>query len=256
MGGQMRRFGVLSVACLAGLVAVLVVGVVGGQSASKAITPSPQYTAAQLGAPAGDDWLMHMGNIKGWRYSSLNQINKTNVSTLKQAWKINLGYCATKDAACGSLEANAVVANGVYYFQAPLGQVYALDGATGAKLWTWTPTYDAGFNIGTGGRKPGVAIGGGLVFAGMGDGKLVALDQTSGTVVWSTEVTPWRKGGKIASAPIYVNGMVLTGDAAGDNGGNSATMQAFAASNGRRLWSWSMIPQAGAPGSKTWSANS
>ena len=252
----MRRFGVLSVACLAGLVAVLVVGVVGGQSASKAITPSPQYTAAQLGAAAGDDWLEHMGNVKGWRYSSLTQINKTNVSTLKQAWKINLGYCVTKDAACGSLEANAVVANGVYYFQAPLGQVYALDGATGAKLWTWTPTYDAGFNIGTGGRKPGVAIGGGLVYAGMGDGKLVALDQTSGTVVWTTEVTPWRKGGKIASAPIYVNGMVLTGDGAGDNGGNSATMQAFAASNGRRLWSWSMVPQAGAPGSKTWSPNS
>ncbi len=81
-------------------------------AARTAITPSPVYTAAELNAPAGNDWLMHMGNLKGHRYSSLTQINKSNVGTLKQAWHINLGDCATKNAACGSLEANAVVAGG------------------------------------------------------------------------------------------------------------------------------------------------
>src|SRR6188768_2403214 len=198
-------------------------------AASKAITPSPIYTAAQLGAPAGDDWLMHMGNLKGHRYSSLTQVSKANVGTLKLAWKINLGYCATKNAACGSFEANAVVANGVQYMQDPFGSVYALDGATGARLWKWTPTYETGFNVGSGSRKPGVAIGEGKVFAGLADGHLYGLDQTTGGVLWSTEVTPWRTGGKISSAPIYVNGMVLVGDSAGDNGGSSATMQAFTA---------------------------
>ncbi len=122
---------------------------------------------------------MHMGNLKGHRYSSLTQISKANVGTLKLAWKINLGYCATKNAACGSLEANAVVADGVQYFQDPFGAVYALDGATGARLWKWTPTYEGtalqptgscepGFNVGSGSRKPGVAIGEGKVFAGLG----------------------------------------------------------------------------------------
>ena len=111
-------------------------------AASTAITPSPIYTAAQLGAPAGDDWLMHMGNLKGHRYSSLKQISKANVGTLKLAWKINLGYCVTKNAACGSFEANAVVANGVQYMQDPFGTVYALDGATGARLWKFDPIYE------------------------------------------------------------------------------------------------------------------
>ena len=225
-------------------------------AASTAITPSPIYTAAQLGAPAGDDWLMHMGNLKGHRYSSLTQISKANVGTLKLAWKVDLGYCATNNAACGSFEANAVVANGTYYIQDPFGAVYALDGATGARLWKWTPTYDAGFGLGSGSRKPGVAIGEGKVFAGLADGQLYGLDQTDGTVLWSTEVTPWRTGGKTSSAPIYVNGMVLVGDSAGDNGGSSATMQAFTANNGKRIWSWGVIPTVGQPGYKTWSANS
>ena len=132
----MRRALFLSItACIALLVAAGLAGSLAQSSpaASTAITPSPIYTAAQLGAPAGDDWLMHMGNLKGHRYSSLTQISKANVGTLKLAWKINLGYCATKNAACGSLEANAVVAGGVQYFQDPFGAVYALDGATGAR---------------------------------------------------------------------------------------------------------------------------
>ena len=140
--------------------------------------------------------------------------------------------------------------------QDPFGAVYALDGATGARLWKWTPTYEAGFGVGSGSRKPGVAIGEGKVFAGLADGQLYGLNQTDGSVLWSTEVTPWRTGGKTSSAPIYVNGMVLVGDSAGDNGGSSATMQAFTANNGKRIWSWSVIPTVGQPGYKTWSANS
>jgi glucose dehydrogenase len=262
----MRRLGLVLLCCCVGL---LVAGA-GVGSASKstgtAITPSPTYTSAELGAPAGDNWLVVHGNLKGWRYSSLTQINKSNVSTLKQAWHISLGVCKTHDAACGSMESNLVVSDGTAYTQvAPLGDVFALNAATGAVLWRFTPTYEApgvsvgpagqGFNVGTGGRRPGVAIGEGKVFAGTTDGFLYALDQTNGNLLWKTEVAPWRKGGKVASAPIYVNGLVITGDGAGDNGGNSATMQAFAAANGRRVWVWNVIPAPGQPGYDTWSKN-
>ena len=254
----MRRAGLISLFCFFGL--LVAGGAFAGKSSTTAITPSPVYTASELGAPAGDDWLSYFGNLKGNRYSSLTQINKANVSTLKQAWHISLGVCLTHNAACGSMESNAVVANGVQYTQvAPLGDVFALDGATGATLWRWTPTYDgvsntasAGFNTGTGGRRAGVAIGEGKVFAGTTDGKLYALDQTTGKQIWASEVAPWRKGGKVSSAPIYVNGMILVGDGAGDNGGNSASMQAFSAGNGRRLWAWSVIPGPGQPGYETW----
>jgi quinohemoprotein ethanol dehydrogenase len=239
----------------------------GSGAAASAITPSPAYTAAQLNAPAGNNWLSHMGSLNGWRYSSLTQINKSNVATLKEAWHINLGTCATKDAACGSLEANAVVADGTYYFTTPKGDTFALDAATGAQIWhtppqfettpRCTPTGDCepGFNVGTGGRQPGVAIGEGKVFNGTRDGFLVALDQVTGRPLWKSEVAPWRKGGKVSAAPIYVNGLVLIGDSAGDNGGASASMHAFDAGNGRELWAWSVIPHKNQPGGNTWAAN-
>jgi quinohemoprotein ethanol dehydrogenase len=228
----------------------------GGQAGADriAVTPSPAYTADQLNAPPADNWLSNMGNLAGTRYSSLTQITPSNVATLKEAWHINLGTCKTKDAQCGSLEANAVVADGVYYIQTPKSDVFALDAATGKELWHWVPTYDPAFNVGTGGRQPGVAIGEGKVFAPTRDGFLVALDQILGGVVWKTEVLPWRKGGRVSDAPIYFNGMVLTGDSGGDGGSVSNGMHAFDASNGRRLWTWSIVPQPGAPGSNTWAA--
>jgi len=68
-----------------------------------------------LAAPAGDNWLSNMGSLNGNRYSSLTQINSGDVKNLKLAWHINLGTCIAKDATCGSLEANAVVADGIYY---------------------------------------------------------------------------------------------------------------------------------------------
>src|SRR4029079_12563550 len=146
---------------------VLVVGVgasPAGRSApaSSLITPSPAYTADQLSAPAGDNWLTNLGSLNGNRYSSLTQITPSNVSSLKEAWHINLGTCPTKDAQCGSLEANAVVADGVYYIQTPKSDVFALDAATGKQIWHWVPDYavappcvptgscEPGFNVGTG----------------------------------------------------------------------------------------------------------
>jgi glucose dehydrogenase len=243
---------------LAALAAVVAVGVwataaTAATTSKMAITPSPAYTADQLAADPGNDWLSNMGNLAGTRHSSLTQITKSNVGTLKLAWKINLGTCATKDASCGSLEANAAVANGVYYIQTPKSDVFALDAATGAQLWHWTPTYQAGFNVGTGGRQPGVAIADGKVFAPTRDGYIVAIDQMLGATVWKTEVLPWQKGGRISDAPIYYNGMVLTGDSGGDGGSASNGMHAYDAATGRELWTWAIVPAHGQPGGNTWS---
>src|SRR6266704_778866 len=90
------------------------------------IQASPPYTADQLSAPAGDNWISNMGSLNGNRYSSLTQINSGNGANLKLAWRINLGTCIAKDATCGSLEANAVVADGIYYIQTPKSDVFAL----------------------------------------------------------------------------------------------------------------------------------
>ncbi len=251
------------------------------RTASKAISPAPPWTAKQLSAPAGDNWLEYYGSLTGDRYSSLNQITTSNVSTLKQVWQISLGSCTAGIIAgnpvipgaprgqpdnptnCGSMESNPVAIDGVLYTtNAPVGEVFAIDAKTGATIWTYTPSYagetlnnGAQFNPGSGGRMAGVAVGEGKVFFGLPDGRLIALDQTNGLPVWETAVGSYKNNAKISSAPIYVNGMVLVGDGSGDSGGNSPSIQAFRAANGARIWTWSPIPSPGQPGYKTWTNN-
>ena len=84
---------------------------------------------------------------------------------------------------CGSEEGTPIVYDGVMYYQTAKSDVFALDATTGQILWHFTPTFDAGFKNGTGGRKPGVGIGDGLVYAGLNDGSVVALNQQTGQVV-------------------------------------------------------------------------
>jgi quinohemoprotein ethanol dehydrogenase len=268
------------------LAALAVFGVLSATASSsrvvtKAITPSPAWTDTQLSAPAGNNWLEYYGSLDGTRYSSLNQITTSNVSSLKEVWHMSLGTCtadiiagtpvvpgAPKGAPnnptnCGSMESNPLAVDGVLYTaNAPLSSVFAIDAATGTQIWSWTPSYageilnnGAAFSPGSGVHRPGVAVGEGLVYSGLPDGRLVALDQVTGKLVWETSVGSYKNNAKISSAPIYVNGIVLAADGSGDSGGNSPSLQAFRAANGARIWSWSPVPSPGQPGYKTWTNN-
>jgi len=234
-GHWMRKF--RSRGGLALLVIAVAAGILVATASSthslKTINPSPAWSAQQLSAPAGDNWLEYFGSLTGDRYSSLKQITTSNVSQLKQVWQMSLGTCTASIIAgnpvvpgappgagfgtpgvgggavgtspgnptnCGSMESNPVAVDGVLYTtNAPLGQVFEIDGATGNIIWSWTPSY-AGevlnngtvFSPGSGGRRAGVAVGEGKVFVGLPDGRLVALDQTSGTQVWENAVGSYK----------------------------------------------------------------
>jgi quinohemoprotein ethanol dehydrogenase len=246
------------------IVGVVVVGVLGGVGAatllaretSSAITPTPVLTAADVTAYAGNDWNENGGDVENDRFSSLTQITKANVGTLTQAWVTDLGICPSHGASCGSEEATPVESAGTMYVQTPINGVYALDATTGQVLWHWTPpysTWDPGFQVGSGGRQPGVTVDNGLVYVGLADGSLVALNETDGALAWRTAAGPWQQGIRLSSAPIYYKGIIYEPTAGGDGGSISNTVEAFNAQDGALLWSWGVVPQAGQPGSKTWS---
>jgi len=271
-----RAAGLLAVAACTG---VLVATASGSHEAT--ISPSPAFTDAQLSAPAAANWYEYYGDLSGSRYSSLNQITTSNAGTLKEVWHMSLGTCTASivkgdpvipgappgapnnPTNCGSMESNPVAIDGVLYTtNAPLGQTFAIDAATGSIIWEYTPSF-AGetlpngtqFTPGNGGRRAGVAVGEGKVYVGLPDGRLVALDQTSGKVVWETAVGSYKVNAKISSAPIYVHGMVIVGDGSGDGGGASPSLQAFRAVNGGRIWTWSPIPSPGQKGFESWHSN-
>jgi glucose dehydrogenase len=246
---------------IAGVVVIGVLGAVGSatllaRETTSAITPTPALTPADVTAYAGNDWNENGGDVENDRYSTLTQITKANVGTLTQAWATDLGICPSHGASCGSEEATPVESGGTMYVQTPINGIYALDATNGQVLWHWTPpysTWDPGFQIGSGGRQPGVTVDNGLVYAGLADGSLVALNETTGVLAWRTLAGSWQAGERLSAAPLYYHGIIFEPIASGDGGGISSTLGAYNARNGNLLWSWGVIPQAGQAGSNTWS---
>ena len=184
------------------------------------------------------------GDLQNDRYSSLTQITPANVGKLTLAWHIHLGECAAYQAASsgacawrprglsGTGGRTPLSSTGSCTSRSSLSNVYAIDATTGNVLWTYVPTFDPGFSIGSGGRQPGVSVGQGLVFLGQRDGKIVALNQGNGSVAWTASTGPWQKGIRLSETPIYYNGEVIEGTTGSDGGSTSNNMEAFNATTG------------------------
>jgi quinoprotein glucose dehydrogenase len=79
---------------------------------------------------AGRDWPYHLGDQGGTRFSTLDQINVSNVPALKRAWTFKTGS--------GRFASAPMVIDSVMYFSAPNG-VFAVDAVTGTQIWKYAP---------------------------------------------------------------------------------------------------------------------
>jgi PQQ-dependent dehydrogenase (methanol/ethanol family) len=220
----------------------------GAQAAS--ITAAPAFTAAQLDATPGADWIANGGSVNNQRYSSLNQITSTNAAGLKEAWHIHLNGSGV--ASKYSAEATPIVYQGVMYIATGNDDAFALDATTGQQLWEYQSHIDQTINTACcGWDNRGLALGGGLVFNAQLDGNLVALDQMTGGVVWKVPVFNWREGVTLTSAPLYYNGIVYVGSTGGEYGFRGS-ITAYNATNGNELWRFFTVPQPGDIGGQTW----
>ena len=92
-------------------------------AAAAAITPAPAFTSTELSTTPGANWLTNGGDVNNARYSSLNQINTSNVANLKEAWHIHLDGSGM--ASKYSAEATPLVYNGVMYIPTGNSDVFA-----------------------------------------------------------------------------------------------------------------------------------
>jgi|KBSSwiStaDraftv2_1062776.scaffolds.fasta_scaffold20060_2 PQQ-dependent dehydrogenase (methanol/ethanol family) len=222
-------------------------------AAQHASALAPAFSAKELTASPTDSWITNGGNVYNQRYSPLTRINRDNVAQLKPQWRTHLNGSGTESKYSG--QAQPLVYDGVIYVATGANDVFALDVDTGKILWTYQAHLDAGITVVCcGWMSRGVALGDGKVYAGQLDGKLVALDQRTGAVVWSVQAETNANGFSITTAPLYYDGLVITGFAGGDRG-SRGRVKAFDARTGKPVWTFYTIPGPGELGHDTWPAD-
>jgi len=216
--------------------------------------PAPVFSGDELTALPGDGWVTNGGNVYNQRFSPLNQINRDNVQDLKAVWRARLDGSGAGPQHSG--EAQPIVYNGIVYVVTGDNDVFAISVESGERLWKYTAHLDpANSTVCCGWTSRGVGLGDGKIYVGQLDGKLVALDQQTGTVAWSVQAEKWQAGYTITSAPLYYDGLVITGFA-GAEFGTRGRVKAYDASDGSLVWTFYVVPEPGEPGSETWPANS
>jgi PQQ-dependent dehydrogenase (methanol/ethanol family) len=190
------------------------------------------------------------------RYSPLAQIDTANVARLGLAW------FADFDTKRGQ-ESTPVEVDGTIYVTTAWSKVRAFDARTGAPRWSFDPRVPGewGVNACCDVVNRGVAVWNGKVYLGTLDGRLVALDAGTGTVVWEVQTTDRTKAYSITGAPRVARGKVVIGQG-GSEFSQRGYVSAYDAETGKLDWRWFIVPGNPANGfeneqmrlaAKTWS---
>jgi alcohol dehydrogenase (cytochrome c) len=190
------------------------------------------------------DWTTYHGGIDGNRYSTITQVNRSNVATLAPAWVFNF-----RDTA--SLQTTPVVAGGIMYVSSA-NECYALDAGSGRQLWHFQRQRTQGL-IGNaaGGMNRGVAIAGDRLFMVTDNAHLISLNRFTGELLWETVMADWRQNYNATGAPLVVRDMVVSGTAGGEEGVRGF-LAAYDQKTGKELWRFWTVPEPGEPKSETW----
>jgi len=208
------------------------------------------FSAARLVAPPTTSWPTNGGNLYNQRYSPLALIDRTNVAQLKGVWRTRLNGSGFAPQYSG--EAQPVVYDGVAYISTGANDIFALSLDTGDVLWQYAANLPADLpSVCCGWNNRGVALSEDKVFMGRLDGKLVALDRKTGLPKWTIQAERIEENFSITPAPVYYDGLVITGFAGADRG-TRGRVKAYDADDGTLVWTFYTIPGPGEPGHETW----
>jgi quinohemoprotein ethanol dehydrogenase len=201
-------------------------------------------------SPAGKDWVTNGGSLMNQRYSTLKQIDTTNVRQLKGAWMTRL-----KGSGFGgkySAEATPLVRDGIMYVVTGNDDVFAMNAKTGEMLWErWSGLDQKISTVCCGWLNRGLAMGEGMLFLGQLDANVVALDIKTGKELWKTPIENWENGYGVTAAPLYYEGIVYSGMTGGEFGVRGRET-ALDAKTGKIIWRAYTLPAPGETGSESW----
>jgi quinoprotein glucose dehydrogenase len=230
-------------------VLTLIVGFAARVSVAQKAEAVPHRTLAQ------QDWSYYGGAPENDHYSSLKQINRSNVRQLAVAWSFDTGEE-------GGLQTSPLEVGGMLYGITPTQKVFALDAATGKLFWK--------FDSGIRGTQPAR----GLAYWTDGKDKRIlvgvmnfvyALDAVTGTMVAS-----FGKSGRIdlrddlgrdpstlsiyltSPGVIYKDLLIVGGREPETLPAPPGDIRAYDVRTGKLRWSFHTIPHPGEFGYDTW----
>ncbi len=192
---------------------------------------------------AAQNWYTGGRDKDGSYYSPLATIDAKNVKQLGFAWTYDLGEPMRGQ------EATPVVIDGVMYTSGTWGYVYAVDAATGKQRWRYDPKSDYFM-----GRNPccdlvnrGVAVWKGKVYVASGDGRLHALDASSGRKLWEADtIVDHKLPYSSTGAPQIAGSVVVIGNSGADMGHGAVRgyVSAYDLDTGAFKWRFYTVPPA------------
>jgi len=224
-----RRGGLLATAALLALAS-------NGNAADNRGTARIDQARLESAARDADNWLTYGRTYAEQRFSELAHVNDGNIRQLGLAWATEL------DTARGQ-EATPIVVDGVMYTSTAWSKVLALDASTGKVLWQFDP-----HNEGSKGAHAccdvvnrGVAVWKGRVYVGTIDGRLIALDASTGAKVWEVVTVDQKKPYTVTMAPRVVRDKVFIGNS-GAELGVRGYLSAYDTATGRLVWRFYTVP--------------
>jgi quinoprotein glucose dehydrogenase len=220
------------------------------------------------GAPSvsADDWRATGGDAGNSRYSSLDQINRENVSQLRVAWTYHTG-----DVPAGArteIQATPIIIDGVLYTTTPTLAVVALRADSGTLIWRFDPfanrPRESHVNRGVAywakGREQRVFVSAGR--------RLYALDASTGHPIISFGDSGWvdlatglgrdvRDTFLVATSPgVVFDDLLIQGTRVGEGEGSApGHVRAYDVRTGAIRWTFHTIPRPGELGHDSWPAD-
>lgn len=213
---------------------------------STALYGQGRLDPAKLLQPPTDSWPTYHGDYSGRRYSSLKQINASNINSLSLAWvyRVNTG---AGGFGAGSIKATPLQINGVLYFTLP-DHVWAVDARTGREIWHHAWQSKGGTHIG----NRGVGVFRDWLYFETPDCNLVSLNLKDGKERWRKTICDLDQFYYGSVAPIIVKNHVIAG-VSGDDLDRPGYLESRDPETGELQWRWYVVPQKmGEPGSETW----